>query len=253
MGNPALTGHRAQSFLESSFMLVAAILLLLGIVRVSLWFNSEIAQRQSAYNATRLEAGSDTKGEWPVYARKNLTEAWVLGGQSFTNQSGGKTKGKGITSGSRGSQCGDNGADGTEVKENIGDAQDKEDQADELNAEADILEKEAEALDIQAAGYQTQYDSCITNYNIYEVYCSSYCEAIVADDEYNTSSYLYQQCGTCCDYLRQAEECRQKAEKKRGRAEAKREEAESLQKEATNIMLGANDLNEECMKDRKTK
>lgn len=224
-------------------MLVAAILLLLGIVRISLWFNSEIAQRQSAYNATRLEAGSDIKGEWPVYARKNLTEGWVLGGQSFTNQSGGKTSGEGITSGNRGYQC----ENDAEVEEKIGDAQDKKDEADALNAEADTLENEAAALDIQAEAYQTQYDACISNLSAYEVYCSSYCEALVAggDEEISLS-----QCDTCCDYLKQAEDCRKQAEEKRQEAENKRAEAESLQKEAANIMIEANDLNEECMKDR---
>jgi len=246
MGNSALIGCKAQSFLEASFMLVAAILLLLGIVRISLWFNSEIAQRQSAYNATRLEAGSDIKGEWPVYARKNLTEGWILGGQSFTNQSGGQTTGEGITSGNRGYDC----EHDDDVESDIGDAQDKIDEADELNAEADTLEAEAEALDIQAEAYQTQYDSCISNYIVYEVYCASYCESVVANEyEYEYNSYSYQ-CDTCCDYLKQAEDCRKQAQEKRQEAENKRAEAESLQKEAENIMIEANDLNKECMKDR---
>jgi len=202
-------------------MLVAAILLLLGIVRISLWFNSEIAQRQSAYNATRLEAGSDIKGEWPVYARKNLTEGWVLGAESFTNQSGGKTSGEGITLGNRGYQC----EHDTAVEEKIAEAQDKIDEANELNAEADTLEKEAEALDIQAEAYQTQYDACISNLN-----------ALSYD--------------TCWDYLKQAEDCRKQAEEKRQEAENKRAEAEQLQEEATNLMTEANDLNEECMEGR---
>jgi len=228
-------------------MLVAAILLLLGIVRISLWFNSEIAQRQSAYNATRLEAGSDIKGKWPVYARKNLTEGWVLGAESFTNQSGGKTSGEGITLGNRGYDC----EHDTAVEEKIGEAQDKIDEADTLNAEADTLEKEAEALDIQAEAYQTQYNSCIFTYKVYEVYCASYCESVVANEyEYEDSSYLYQQCDTCCDYLRQAEEYRKQAQEKREEAEAKREKAESLQKEAANIMTEANDLNKECREGR---
>ena len=222
MGNPALTGRKAQSFLEASFMLVAAILLLLGIVRISLWFNSEIAQRQSAYNATRLNAGSDVKGEWPVYARKNLTEGWVLGGQSFTRQSGGRTSGEGITSGNRGYQC----EYDAEVEEKIGEAQDKKDEADELNIQAGILENEAEALDIQAEAYQAQYDLCISS-----------CE------------YEYS-CDTCSGYLMQAEDCRQQAEEKRREAENKREEAESLQKEAANLMVEADELNKECMEGR---
>lgn len=201
-------------------MLVAAILLLLGIVRVSLWFNSEIAQRQSAYNATRLEAGSDTKGVWPVYTRKNLTEGWVLGGQSFTSQSGGKIDGEGITSGRRGYLC----ENDEEVEKKISDAQEKTAEADELNVQADTLEAEAEALDIQAEWYQSQYDACISYYGSYEFYCA--------------------------DYLEQAEECRRQAQEKRQEAENKRAEAESLQKEAAMLMVEAGELNEECMEGR---
>lgn len=83
MGNFSLLVKKAQSIIETSLVLVAAIIFLLGAFRVGLWYNNELAERQSAYQDTRVEAGSSTTGKWPVYARRNLTEEWALQGGSF--------------------------------------------------------------------------------------------------------------------------------------------------------------------------
>jgi hypothetical protein len=74
---------KAQSIAESSLMLVAAVLFFLGIWRIGLWYNNEVAERQSAYQASRVDAGSDEIGQWPIYTRRPLTENWVLGGEEF--------------------------------------------------------------------------------------------------------------------------------------------------------------------------
>lgn len=64
-------------------MLIGGILFLLGATRIGLWYNSELAERQSAYTQSRVEAGSSNRGKWPVYARRELTDKWVLQGGNF--------------------------------------------------------------------------------------------------------------------------------------------------------------------------
>lgn len=75
--------QKAQSIAESALMLVAAMMFFLGIWRIGLWYNNEMAERQSAYQASRVDAGSDEIGQWPVYTRRPLTESWTLGGEEF--------------------------------------------------------------------------------------------------------------------------------------------------------------------------
>ena len=43
MGNSSLTARKAQSIIETSLVLVAAIAFLLGAFRIGLWYNKELA------------------------------------------------------------------------------------------------------------------------------------------------------------------------------------------------------------------
>jgi len=69
--------EKGQSTLEMALALIVIILLIGGIVKIWFWSNTQIVQRQQAYNATRVQAGtgSDTyQTVWPVYTPGELTE-----------------------------------------------------------------------------------------------------------------------------------------------------------------------------------
>ena len=70
---------KAQSTLETAIAFVVIILFFGGIVRIWLWSNNQIVQRQLHYNATRVRAGtsSDTyklSDYWPVHKPESLMD-----------------------------------------------------------------------------------------------------------------------------------------------------------------------------------
>lgn len=80
MENPSLN-KKAQVIIETVLVLVAGLTFLLGAFRVGLWYNNDLTQRQPAYQDSRVAAGSNQVGKWPVYARVPLTEDWALRGK----------------------------------------------------------------------------------------------------------------------------------------------------------------------------
>ncbi len=81
MGNGILKTKKGQSTLEMALAFIVIVLLVGGIVKIWLWSNQQIVERQLRYNATRVQAGtgSDTyEVVWPVYTPSELTENEVL-------------------------------------------------------------------------------------------------------------------------------------------------------------------------------
>lgn len=162
MGNSSLIDRKAQSFLEANFMLVAAIIMVLGITRIGLWYNSNIAQRQPEYNNSRLEsAGEDTGdiGQWPVYERRNLTEDWVLKGRNFGGRKSVQKNGGDFDNRSDydydDSHISNALNDITASQEAYKNASELDYEAYELDTEADELDEEAEQLDADAVELDT--------------------------------------------------------------------------------------------------
>lgn len=231
MGNPILTGRKAQSFLEASFMLVAAILLILGIVHIGLWYNSNIAQRQPAYNATRLESGGEDSseiGQWPVYNRGNLTEDWVLNGRNFEAGSRAGDSGGGYQNRST------NDYDDSQLTDALADldaSQQSYINASELDYEAYTLDNQANDLDVEAE----QLDA----------------EAVELDVKAEEQEQLYNTClggemgGDCQAYWDQAVAYRTEAQEKRDQAEANRQQADENRSQADENRSQANEKRDE--------
>lgn len=218
MGNSSLAGRKAQSFLESSFMLVGAIFLVLGIVRIGLWYNSNIAQRQPEYNATRLEsAGEDSGGigQWPVYERSNLTEDWVLKGENFGDRKAVQKSGGDFDNRS------DYDYDDSQITQALDDinaSQEAYKNASELDYEAYTLDNEADELDEEAE----QLDA----------------EAVELDAKAQEQEQLYYSClgaemgGDCQAYWDQAVAYRTEAQEKRDDAAVNRAQASENRSQA---------------------
>ena len=214
--------RKAQSIIETSLVLVAAIIFLLGAFRIGLWYNKELSQRQPAYNATRLAAGSSEPGEWPVYAPGNLTEGWVLEGRNLSI--GSQIAGTGGTIIDRNSDCVAEAAalqqqakDKFEAAANLNiEAQNLDNEAERLDNEAEQLDSQAEALDQLAAEQEELYNQCMA-----------------------TCGYDYE-CGTCQPYLDQANAYRAQAQAKRSQAAEKRAQASQNRTQANDNRNQAN-------------
>ncbi len=244
MGNSLLTRRKAQSFLESSFMLVAAILLVLGIVRIGLWYNSNIAQRQPEYNATRLEsAGEDYSeiGQWPVYNRGNLTEAWVLNGSNFEAGSRAGDSGGGYQNRSANdyddSQLTDALADLDSAQKSYKNASELDyeaytldNQADDLDEEAEQLDAEAVELDAKAEEQEQLYNTCLGGEMGGD--CQAYWDQAVA---YRTEAQ--EKRDQAAADRTQADENRSQADENRDQADEKRDEGKES-KDSGNQSLG---------------
>lgn len=57
-----LRSQRGQASLEMTLALIGALLLLFGSVKVFVWLNSRFVERQQAYEASRVAAGSTQAG-----------------------------------------------------------------------------------------------------------------------------------------------------------------------------------------------
>lgn len=76
-----LRHKKGQGTLETTFVLIIALLLLGGILNIWLWANKQLVVRQKRYNESRVTAGtsSDTYvRQWPVYTPEELAEDKVL-------------------------------------------------------------------------------------------------------------------------------------------------------------------------------
>lgn len=227
-------------------MLVAAILLLLGIFRIGLWYHNELAERQPAYQASRVAAGSNEIGKWPVYARRPLTENWVLkGGPQDFPLPGGQPGGVGTGRGrDRNTKCEEPAnAKEEQAKNNIKqayalevEASQLESEAQQLENEAAKLENEAAELDKQADYYQKLYKDCLVNCDQYdEEYCKHQCLHYKQQADY---------------YRDQAKQKRDQAQQKRNQAQQKREQAQQKRQEAQRLRDAAEQLFDEAFKIR---
>ena len=240
MGNAA-SRIKSQSIIETSFMLIAAILLLLGIFRIGLWYNNDLAERQLAYQASRVAAGSSEIGKWPVYARRPLTENWVLKGENFpaSQPAGAGAAAAGRT---RNTACEDAArANEQQAVNNIKQALILENEANQLDSEANQLDSEADRLDSEAAQLEQQAD----------YYQKLYEQCRAGSPEEDCFSYLQQ----AQDYRAQAQakraqsrQKRQQAQQKRDLAEQKRQEAQRLRDEAEQLFDDALEIRKECWK-----
>ena len=78
-------GRRAQASLELSIAMFGAILLLLGSLKVCLWLNERVVQRQQNYETNRGEAGSampDAEGKVRVVGWDDPAQALDLFGRT---------------------------------------------------------------------------------------------------------------------------------------------------------------------------
>lgn len=241
MGNTASRQIKSQSIIETSFMLIAAILLLLGIARIGLWYNNELAERQPAYQASRMAAGSSEIGKWPVYSRRPLTENWVLKGENFPSPQ--EAAGEGMGAGRpRNTKCEEPAnAKEQQAVNNIKQAITLENEAVQLDREAVQLDSEASQLDREAAEleqqadyYQKLYEQCIANSSGEE--CDSYLQQ---------ANYYRAQAQ---DKRNQARQKRQQAQQKRDQAEQKRQEAQRLRDEAEQLFDQALEIRKDCWK-----
>ena len=215
-------------------MLVAAILLLLGIFRIGLWYNNDLAERQPAFQASRVAAGSSEIGKWPVYARRPLTENWVLKGENFPSPQQAAEGGIGAGR-TKNSACEDAArANEQQAVNNIKRAWILENEAKQLDSEADRLDSEAAQLEEQAKYYQKLYEDCQGSCVEYEYnYCAQQC------------SFYKQQAD---DYREQARQKRDLARQKRDLARQKRQEAQRLRDEAEQLFDQALGIRKECWK-----
>lgn len=72
---------KGQVTLEISLIFIIIVLLLGGILKIWLWANNQIVERQLKFNASRVSAGTavDTyQLQWPVYLPAGLGEDAVL-------------------------------------------------------------------------------------------------------------------------------------------------------------------------------
>jgi len=236
MGNSSSVRLKAQSFLEASFMLVAAILLVLGIVHIGLWYNSNIAQRQPAYNATRLESAGENSGDigqWPVYNRGNLTSDWVLNGSNFEAGSRAGDSGGGFQNRSANdyddSQLTDALADVNASQQSYINASELDyeaytldNEADDLDEEAEQLDEEAAELDVKAEEQEQLYNSCLWGMG---GDCQAYWDQAVA---YRTEAQ--EKRDQAEDNRNQADENRSQADKDRNKADNKRDKGKEEKK-----------------------
>lgn len=59
--------NRAQASLEVTLAFICVIILLIGSVKIFVWLNERMVQRQKDYEATRVAAGNLTMGQTGVY------------------------------------------------------------------------------------------------------------------------------------------------------------------------------------------
>ena|SRR3989338_7061244 len=229
MGNSSSINKKSQSIIETSFMFIAAILLLLGIFRIGLWYHNELAERQPAYQASRVAAGSSEIGKWPVYARRPLTENWVLKGEDFPSAQ--QAAGGGIGPGRpRNTECEKPAkAKEEQAKNNIKQAWVLESEASQLESEASQLESEAADLDKQAEDYQKLYTECLA-------YCYADCY----------ECYYYKELAD--DYRAQAQQKHDQAQQKLDQAQEKRQKAQQLRDEAEQLFAEALEIRKSCWK-----
>ncbi|MDD4953396.1 MAG: pilus assembly protein [Candidatus Omnitrophica bacterium] len=72
---------KGQATLETAIVFFLVVALFGGIIKIWLWENRQIVERQLRYNATRVSAGtgSDTyKLQWPIYTPPDLKEEDVI-------------------------------------------------------------------------------------------------------------------------------------------------------------------------------
>lgn len=249
-------------------MLVAAMLFFLGIWRISLWYNNELAERQPAYQESRVEAGSkdyddDSQPVWPVYSRRPLTDNWVVEGEEFPALAPEEGGGSGMGPGNRGEQC----ENFARIQELLRQAEERQAQIDgpikELQAQADELDRQAGELESQAGELESQaeeldrlsneqrqrYNDCIANCDAQRAACLTNCDIQYENCTSQCVPYLEQ----AEEYSRQAQEKRSQAEvlrrqaqEKRSQANQKRQEANALAQEVIDLLNEADKLGREC-------
>lgn len=72
---------KGQATLETAIVFFLIVALFGGIIKIWLWENRQIVERQLRYNATRASAGTavdNYKLQWPVYAPPDLKEEDVI-------------------------------------------------------------------------------------------------------------------------------------------------------------------------------
>lgn len=70
--------RKSQAMLEVTLIFIVGLYLFFGIMGVWLWGDKQLAQRQPAYNSTRVQAGSLASSDdkdlvWPVYTPEELS------------------------------------------------------------------------------------------------------------------------------------------------------------------------------------
>jgi hypothetical protein len=233
-------------------MLVAVVLFFLGIWRIGLWYNNEVAERQSAYQASRVDAGSDEIGQWPIYTRRPLTDSWVVRGEEFPPAAP-SVVGNGGDPGRERSGGVQDCENSDRIEELIQQAREKEAQIDqpvqelqtqaaELDRQAAELDRQAEELDRMSNEQMQRYNDCLGNCEAQRAACLQNCQAQYDSCSSQCLPYLEQ----AQEYSRQAGEYRGQAQEKRSQASQKRENAKSLMREVTDLLSEAGRLGQEC-------
>ena len=76
---------KAQVSLEVAVIFVLTVGFILGIIRIWIWSQAQMAGRQKAYTGSRLSAGQGSLS-WPAYKPKTLTEGWVVPNSPLGNK-----------------------------------------------------------------------------------------------------------------------------------------------------------------------
>lgn len=72
---------KSQSIIDFAIAIIAVAGLIVGIVRIWIWFNANYAKRQGAYQQSRETAGQPEGKKDIGYRPHDLTEAWVFTGK----------------------------------------------------------------------------------------------------------------------------------------------------------------------------
>ena len=74
-------GLCGQVIVELMIIFLVVSVFIIGVVRLWVWSNSHFANRQPAYEETRLSAGSSEPGRSWDYTPGELTDDWVFKGE----------------------------------------------------------------------------------------------------------------------------------------------------------------------------
>ncbi|MDP1853269.1 MAG: hypothetical protein Q8L26_03575 [Candidatus Omnitrophota bacterium] len=248
-----------QVTLEMALALVALIFFIAGAVRIGVWYNNELVEKEPPFVASRLDAGSNTApGKWPVYARRQLNEDWVLKGKNFPSPGtytpgSGTGGGRGDGGGGAADPCPAATALEAQVSQMNIDAAKYDYNAALLDLDAYLLEQQAAVYGAQADYYAAEANNANSEANYW---ASLYATCMNGCGYCDCSSYSSQRdywIGQRDYYLNEEVKYRaleqqllQQALQKRIDAQLERDKGNAIRADATNLLLQAQAERDKC-------